>query len=157
MEKSIPRKVRAAWFSTLLFLGIWYAVIVILDAYDQNFWPVFIIILIVLLIGNFVYMIPVSLFSDSLTKKMGKYRFMGSAFIHIFFAVLTMLLIKGLALFSIICTVFFLLSDEWQKRKKNNSNNKLIIKGAALLLFMAIGFYCVEMYMGYGLKNLMPL
>ncbi|MDR7073394.1 hypothetical protein [Fictibacillus barbaricus] len=156
MEGFIPRKVRAAWFSTLVFLCFSY-LLVLFEGFSESSGVILIVTLIVLFIGNFVYMIPVSLFSDTLTNKMEHYRFVCSAFIHIFFAVLTMFLIKGFALFSIICTVLFFMSDEWQKQKKNDSNNKLTINGAALLFLIAIGFYCVEMFTGYGLKYLMPL
>ncbi|QGQ48192.1 DUF6843 domain-containing protein [Metabacillus sediminilitoris] len=113
MHTNIGRKSFAALYSTLLLALVYF----LLEFSSEDPGVFFIVVMIYAGIGNVIYGIPISFLSDYLTKRAGKYRFILASFIHLLFACLTSLIIGELGPFAVICSLFFLLFDEWQKRR----------------------------------------
>jgi hypothetical protein len=82
-------------------------------------------------IGNIVYGIPVSFFSDYVTKKIGRIRFLLASLLHLVFGLLSTILIGELGVYAVVCSFIFFLSEEAQRMRKHNrrlkSTDKVIL------------------------------
>jgi hypothetical protein len=141
MEDNLFRKINAAFYSTILFVGIYALLIIILSGFTSELFSILIVAFFVL-IGNFMYAIPVSILSDKLTRKFTKFRFGFSALLHISFAFLTYFLIGGLSVYAIACAVLFLLTDEWLSKNSKRVDKKiLILNGMFLIIMVTFAMY----------------
>lgn len=141
MGDNLFRKINAAFYTTILFVGIYALLILILSGFTSELFTILIVSFFVLT-GNFMYAIPVSILSDKLTKKFTKYRFAFSTLLHIFFAFLTYFIIGGLSIYAIACAVLFLLTDEWLSKNRERLGKKdLILNGMFLILVVTFAMY----------------
>jgi hypothetical protein len=142
MDDKIFRKINAAFYSSIMFVGIYSLIILILSGFTSELFTILVVAFFVL-IGNFMYAIPVSILSDKLTRKLTIFRFGFSAFLHIFFACLTYLIIGGLSIYAIACSVLFLLTDEWlSKDGKRFGRKGLLLNGVFLFIIVAFAVTC---------------
>ncbi|KKI93279.1 hypothetical protein WQ54_05465 [Bacillus sp. SA1-12] len=140
MKLDSSSKLKPAFYSTLTFAGIFFVAGVIES--PSNILGSIMYIQVFLLyggIGNFVYGIPVSLLSDYLSSKLPKFRFILAGLIHLFFGVLTVFIIHGLAYFAMVAAFLFFLFDEWQKRKNNSISKKWVSINVFILLCLSVG------------------
>jgi hypothetical protein len=141
MDDKLFRKINAAFYSAIMFVGIYGLILLILSGFSSELFTILIVSFFVL-IGNFMYAIPVSILSDKLTKKFTIFRFGFSAFLHIFFAFLTYFIIGGLSIYALACAVLFLLTDEWLcKDSKRLDKKGLLLNGVFLILIVAIAVF----------------
>jgi hypothetical protein len=134
------RKLKSAFFTTLI-LGVLFFLFELIQEGSAVF---FILVLFYSAIGNFLFGIPISFLSDFLTKKLIKYRFIVTGFIHILFGFLTTLVIGRLGLFAGVCSLLFFLLEELQKKNTNlyKINRKMfILNGFITISFFSIGIY----------------
>ncbi|WP_027408870.1 DUF6843 domain-containing protein [Anoxybacteroides tepidamans] len=139
------RKIKSALFSTLALSGSIF-LLDFIKGFEENPFINFIVVFIYAAIGNFLYGIPVSILSDIITKKLVRYRFIAAAWIHILFGLLTIFMIRELWMYSVICSLLFFLSEEWQRRRKRNvkpSFNTIVLKGTAVILL-----FCIIIFVG---------
>jgi hypothetical protein len=120
---AIWRKVQAALYTSLLFTTGLMTFSMPAAFADQTFNEDYIIgylfILIVSLIGNFLYGFPVSMVAELLTRKLPRrYRIVTSGFIHFGFGLLTYFFEVGIALPAIICSILFFTIDEFLRKRK---------------------------------------
>ncbi len=73
------------------------------------------------LLGSFIYGIPVSLFSDSITKNVKKYRLHLSFLLHIGFGLITFFFLGPLMVLATLCALLFYLIDEFLRKKRIHS------------------------------------
>jgi MFS family permease len=141
MDDKLLRKISAAFYSAILFVGIYSLILLILSGFSSELFTILIVFFFAL-IGNFMYAIPVSILSDKLTRKFTIFRFGFSAFLHIFFACLTYLLIGGLSIYAIACAVLFLLTDEWLSKDGKRFDRKgLLLNWVFLSLIVAFAVF----------------
>lgn len=134
MSATLLIKLKSAFYSTLV-LGLLYFLV---EIFIDGLSGFFIIAFFFAGIGNFLYGIPVSYFSDFLKNKVDKYKFNIAAFIHILFGFLTIFVIGELGLFAVFCSLFFFLFDEWQKKsvRKKDLNKKVILTNGFVVIFL---------------------
>lgn len=115
----IIRKCKVAFYSSLVFTFLFFSIDIkafIKDPYI-DFTIVFLIFSFSAL-GYFIYGIPVSLLSDSITTKLKTSRFYASGLIHIGFGLLTYFIGLGL-IFPTLCSVIFFLIDEFLRKRES--------------------------------------
>ncbi|WP_137791015.1 hypothetical protein [Bacillus sp. E(2018)] len=148
MNENLLRKIKSALLASLLLpvlLGI-YSIYESGSTEDSSF---LLIVFFFALVGNLLYGIPVSLLIDLITKKITKFQFLLSGFLHIIFAFISFVIIEGFNTFAIICAVLFFLSEEWQMRKKQNFNGKRKIVN----YIFVIGFAVFAVYLSFFLQE----
>ncbi|MGA4721709.1 hypothetical protein [Fictibacillus nanhaiensis] len=107
MNKHLLRKMKSALLASFL-LTMLLGLYLVYESGSAEGSLALVIVYLFALAGNFFYGIPASLLIDLLMKKIDRFHFWLSGFLHIFFA--------------IICATLFFLSEEWQKGEKHNLN-----------------------------------
>ncbi|OCA82419.1 hypothetical protein A8F94_21185 [Bacillus sp. FJAT-27225] len=111
-------KLKSALFTTLALGVITLFIPNFLSGSVGSTIFVFGIMLLVAMIGNMVVAIPVSYFSDFLTRRLGAFRFPVAGLIHIAIGLLPVLIIDEVAFYSIAAAFLFFLFTEWQQAGK---------------------------------------
>jgi glycopeptide antibiotics resistance protein len=137
MGDKLSKKVISATFATVSFILLYGILAGIFSSSKEEMFFI-VIIFFFALVGNFIYAIPISFLCDALTKNFTKFRFLISAILHIFFALIT-----SLGIFAITCAVLFFLMDEWQKRDKVRHLDKknFVFNGIALIIIVVFSVY----------------
>ncbi|WP_421381708.1 DUF6843 domain-containing protein [Bacillus salacetis] len=112
-------KIKPALYTTLVFAGISF----VAGLFDGAYW-LGVYVFFVAGAGNLIYGIPVSLLSDSLTRKMPRGRVVAAGFIHILFGFLSIILLEGAAVFAVINATLFFLFDERLKSKRESESSR---------------------------------
>ncbi|WP_404445467.1 hypothetical protein LG307_19390 [Sutcliffiella horikoshii] len=114
------RKLVSALFSSIILsIGL-----LLTSSWNSGEIGYILLVLIFALIGNYIYGVPVSFLSELLTKSLNKSRVYVAGFLYIFFGYITVLVIEGLAIFSIICAVLFYFIDEGIKVVRDTPKDK---------------------------------
>jgi glycopeptide antibiotics resistance protein len=137
MGDKLSKKVISATFATVSFILLYGILAGIFSSSKEEMFFI-VIIFFFALVGNFIYAIPISFLCDALTKNFTKFRFLISAILHIFFALIT-----SLGIFAITCAVLFFLMEEWQKRDKVRHLDKknFVFNGIALIIIVVFSVY----------------
>lgn len=113
------RKVKAAIYTSICFtigLFIFYFVVSLFrgDAYivEGEYFLSMVVVLLLSLLGNFVYGLPASLVAEGISMKVLRSRRWVSGLIHIGFGALTYFIYPGFSLPAVCCSVIFFLWDE---------------------------------------------
>jgi Na+/melibiose symporter-like transporter len=113
------RKGKAAIYTSICFtfgLFMFYFVVSLFrgDAYmvEGDYFLSVVVVLLLSLLGNFVYGLPASLVAEIISMKVLKYRRWMSGLIHSGFGALTYYIYPGISLPAVCCSVIFFLWDE---------------------------------------------
>jgi hypothetical protein len=116
IRKSIVALYTSLILTCLSFIFVFKEVLTKSDFELTNFMLIFAIFLYSAL-GNFIYGIPVSLFSDLVTANLKKFRIYSSFLIHIGFGLLTCFFIGPGMIFAALCSLIFFLIDEFLRKR----------------------------------------
>ncbi len=129
-------------FLTLILIGLLF----LLDE-DSAY---FLISVFFAAIGIFLYGIPVSLFSDFITKKMDANRFIVAAIIHVSFGFLTTFIIGFFGIIAIVSSIIFFLIDEAHKisfKQHKLSKKTIFINGMSIIILFSLSFFGWKYFM----------
>lgn len=115
----VIRKSKVAIFASLFFTFLLFILDIKTFILEPNFdFSVNIIIFLSTLLGSVIYGIPVSLFSDLITKNVMKYRFYLSLLVHIGFGLLSFFFLGPLMIFATTFALLFFLIDEFIRKRE---------------------------------------
>ncbi len=125
------RKIKASFYTTLL-LTMGYAVLctalipVYIFKMGLTIFEAFVafgvlpFVFTYALIGNFLYGLPASIIAEYITKKAKKGQLLFSFFLHVLFALITVIFLEEVTIYIVISSILFFLIDI---RLKSNQNN----------------------------------
>jgi hypothetical protein len=115
----VIRKSKVAIYTSLFITFLLFILALITEPnIDSTAFNVIFLIFLYSLLGNFIYGIPVSLFSDLITANVKKYRIYLSFLVHIGFGLLSFFFLGSLMILATFFALLFFLIDEFVRKRE---------------------------------------